>query len=426
MLQLTIIPEHPFAAWLLDVIDRFLDLLGLNRHPAVEQVVYFLLIVIASYFIGWLIKTIIVAIARKITKFHTTEIGQDLLKQQTLSRCAHFIPPLVFLSLAPFAFEQKSEILTFIINLSVIYLFLTIGIAINAILKFGFMQYNQRRNQRNLPIKGILNLSMGIVWIVVVIICVSIIVHKSPAALLGGLTAFAAVVMLIFKDSILGCVAGVQLSSNDMLRVGDWIVVPNTLANGVVVDVTLTTVKVQNFDNTMVMVPPYSLVSNSFQNWRAMSDSGVRRVAQSIYINPDSIKPLTDEMLANITKKFPEVQPFVDKMKKDGKTVAWDPGNAPVNGTLESNIGLFRAYMVTYLLASPMIAHDQDLMVCIQPMSPEGVPLQIYCFSVTTQWEAFEGVLSAVMEHAMLASSTFGLEILSADHLSVDTPDKKA
>ncbi len=419
--HVSIIPAHTLADWLLQHIDHLLDALGLERHQSLEQVIYFIIITAASFFIGWILKKIIIVISRKAVKLRHSQTGEAMLRMHTLSKCALFIPPLVFVSLAPFAFESKAEALTIIVRLGVVYTILCIAVGITAVFDVVFERYNAKENTRNLPIQGILNIAKGIVWGITVIIAVSVLVHKSPAVLLTGLGAFAAALMLIFKDSILGFVAGIQMSQNDMLHVGDWIVVPGTLANGTVMSVSLTTVKVQNFDNTIVWVPPYTLVSTSFQNWRGMHDSGVRRVMMSVYINPDTVLPADDKMMDDLGQKYPALEAFISGLKAKKQTIAWNSGVAPLNGTIETNLGLYRAYLVTYLLASPMISNDQDLMVAMQPMTAEGIPLQIYCFSIINQWQAYEGVMSAVMEHCLVVAPDFGLEVLSGDHLNIDT-----
>ncbi len=422
----SIIPAHSLAVWLLDNIDRFLDFVGLKRHDSIEQIIYFAIIVAASYFIGWIIRRLILVVTKRLVRFKETAAGSELLREHTFTRCSHVIPPLVFLSLAPFAFDERSTFLTIITRASIVYLCFAIAIGVNSVITFIFTRYNDKENRRNLPIKGVLNISHGIVWIITVIISISVIVDKSPATLLGGLTAFAAVLMLVFKDSILGLVAGVQMTQNDMLHVGDWIVVPSTPANGIVEDVSLTTVKVRNFDNTLVMVPPYTLVSTSFQNWRGMSESGVRRIEGSIFINPETvIKPTADQLKA-YGDAFPKVKEFIDKMQAKNQTVAWDPGVAPANGTIETNLGIFRYYLVRYLLDNPMVNNNFDLMVRIMPMSTEGIPVEIYCFSVTTQWESYEAVLSAIFEHAVAHAADFGLQILSGDFLQVKTSQQSA
>lgn len=420
MIYTSIIPSHSIAVWLLSHIDKLLNAIGLEKYHTIEQIIYFAIIVSVSLGIGWLLQRATLWISEKVAKARKSDLTRDLLAQHTLTKCSYIIPPLVFLSLAPFAFDSTSEALTIIIRCALVLVCLTFAFGLTAIVTFLFTRYNKRANTKNLPIKGILAVINGLIWMLAIIVAVSIVVHKSPAALLGGMTAFAAVLMLIFKDSILGLVSGVQMSQNDMLRVGDWIVVPNTPANGVVLDVTLTTVKVQNFDNTIIMVPPYTLVSSSFQNWRGMSDSGVRRISQAVYINPDSVAAPEPGQIETLVEKYPILKPFVSNLQQANKTIAWDKGVAPVNGTLETNLGLYRAYMTSYLVQNEMIDHTKDLMLYSGPMSPEGIPVNIYCFSVTTQWQAFEAVLSAVMEHAVLAASWFGLEVLSADHLEVD------
>ncbi|MCM1452077.1 MAG: mechanosensitive ion channel [Clostridium sp.] len=422
----SIIPAHSLAVWLLRNIDRFLDMVGLDRYHSVEQLIYFAIIVAASYFIGWIIRWLILWVSQRFVKIKSTEGGNELLREHTLTRCSHIIPPIVFLSLAPFAFDSRSATLTWITRASLVYLSFAIAVAINAIFTFVFTRYDKKVNRRNLPIKGVLNVIHGIVWIIAIIVSVSIIVDKSPATLLGGLTAFAAVLMLIFKDSILGLVAGVQMTQNDMLHVGDWIVVPSTPANGIVEDVSLTTVKVRNFDNTLVTVPPYTLVSSSFQNWKGMSDSGVRRIEGAIYINPDTVIRPTADQLKAYGDAHPQVKDFIESLQSKGQTVAWNAGVAPANGTIETNLGVFRYFLVRYLLDSPMINKDNDLMVRVLQMSPEGIPLEIYCFAVTTQWESYEGVQSAVFEYAISHAADFGLQILSGDFLKVETGEAKS
>lgn len=421
-----IIPAHDLASWLLTNIDRLLDLCGLSHHKSLEQIIYFALILLASVFVGWVLKRILLFVSRKAVRLKNSDLGREMLRMHTLSSCSHFIPPLVFVSFAPFAFDSSSELLTIIIRISWAYIIVCLAIGLTAILSLVFSRYNAKENTRNLPIRGILNVAKGIVWGIAVIVAVAVIVHRSPAALLGGLGAFAAALMLIFKDSILGFVAGIQMSQNDMLHVGDWIVVPNTPANGTVLDVTLTTVKVQNFDNTIVMVPPYTLVSTSFQNWRGMSESGVRRVMMNIYLNPDTVRFSTDEMLQKIGNKFPGMQKFIAGLQEKKQTVACDTGLAPLNGTIETNLGLYRAYIISYLIDNPMIDKSYDLMVAMQPMSAEGVPMQVYCFSKINQWEGYEAVKSAIMEHALVVADDFGLEVLSGDHLNVDAKNVDA
>ena len=406
-----LIPSHRVATWLLNTIDTFLDSIGLEKDRTIEEIIYIAAIVGVALLIGWLVRRGILLIARKIVQTRKSEVSREILKQRIPSKCSHIIPPLVILGLLPFAFDHSSPLLhAFQISLY-IYTFIISAIAINTVLTFMWTRFDAHENAKNLPLKGILNVCKGIVWIIVVIISIAALVDKSPVALLTGLGAFAAVLSLIFKDTLLGFVAGIQLSQNDMLRVGDWIVVPSTIANGIVIDVSLTAVKVQNWDNTIVTCPPYTLVSTSFQNWRGMSESGCRQIARSVIFDSYYVKPLDSELISSIVEKYPMLKPFVDKTQ-EAKKPTYDPGLAVVNGTLETNLGLFRAYMCQYLLNHPLIRTDQQILVRVMVPSGIGIPLQIWCFT-TTAWTAYEAVQSEIFEHIASVCSDFGLRLFN-------------
>ena len=330
--------------------------------------------------------------------------------RRLLKRCTSVISPLVILGMLPFAFTEKS-VLSRVSNICVvIYLIFTISAAVSAVINYAWERYNARENSKNLPLAGIRNLCIGVVWIVAVIIIGSVILGKSPIALLTGLGAFATVLMLIFRDSILGFVAGLQLSQNDMVRIGDWIVVPSTIANGIVVDMSLSTVKVQNWDNTIVMLPPYSLVSTSFQNWRGMSDSGSRLISRAVIFSADSIVSVSENLLQSVGS-LQGVDEFIKRIKASGQY--YDNGLASVNGTMSSNLGLFRAYMCGYLLRHSQINNSQQILVRIMPIDGNGVPLQIYCYTAT-DWTIYEAVQSEIMEHMIITSRQFGLQPYSS------------
>lgn len=411
--------SHMVADWLLGTIDDLLNSVGLGGHARVEQMIYVCVIVAIAAGLGWVMKRIILAATQKVVKLRHTQFGFELLRQKTLTKCAHVITPLVFLALVPFGFDRDSDLLDLIERVTCVYLAFAVGYGLNAVLSFVFTRYNDKENTRNLPLKGVLNIGRGIVWGVVTIVAVAVLFDKSPTVLLTGLGAFAAALMLVFKDSILGFVAGIQMSQNDMLHVGDWIVVEGTEANGVVEDVSLTTVKIRNFDMTLVMVPPYRLVSTSFRNWRGMQEKGARRIMLALIVNPATIRRIGSDTVDALGGKYPEVKDFAGKLSKAGVTMLAQGGTAPVNGTVDTNLGLFRGYLGSWLSGREYITKDQYLMVRVMAPTPEGVPLQIYCFANTTVWTAYEAILSAVMEHAMASASDFGLEVYSGVDLSV-------
>lgn len=428
MLTADIIPSHRLAQWLLTHVHRFLDIFGLEKDKLTEEILYVAIIVCAAMLVGWLVSNGIRLIIRKIVMVRNPELGHALVEKHVLARCCSIIPPLVILALLPFAFTGNSTLNVIMYRGMLIYTTLVICMAICTVTIFVWTRFDEKRNTRNLPLRGILDTIIGIVWVIAIIICVSILVGKSPATLLTALGAFATVLMLVFKDSILGLVGGLQLSQNDMLHVGDWIVVPNTIANGIVIDVSLTTVKVQNWDNTIVTLPPYSLISGSFQNWRGMSDSGVRQIARSVIIDNYSITEATPEFVDKMVAKFPVLKNYVDKVKTAGKPI-FDPGLATINGTIDSNLGLYRAYLCEWLLTHPSISSSQQILVRLLAPNEYGIPLQIWCFTSTTAWTAYEAIQSALFEHIAVTAPAFGLQIYNetsgADVLTIDTVDAK-
>ncbi|MCC8071837.1 MAG: mechanosensitive ion channel family protein [Bacteroidales bacterium] len=426
-----IIPSHQVASWLLKTIDGFLDTLGLQKDKVIEEIIYVTIIVFVALFLGWLIRKLILVTTRKFVKLRHTNVGRTLLDQHVFTRCSHIIPPLVILALLPFAFETKSPLLHVLNVIVIIYFLIAAAVAINTVLGFFWTRFDDKDNTKNLPLRGILNVANGLVWIIVAIIGISVIIDKSPAVLLTGLGAFAAALMLIFKDSILGLVAGIQLSQNDMVRIGDWIVVPSTPANGVVTSVSLTAVKVLQWDNTTVSFPPYTLVSTCFQNYRSMSESGGRQICRSVIFDYTSVKAATPELIDRVTKLYPSIKDYVDNLVKTGKN-DYNPGLAVINGTAETNLGLFRAYMCSYIINHPEMVLSMQVLVSVKAPTGQGIPLQIYCYT-TTAWTAFEAIQSQIFEHIAAACPDFDLVIYNApsghdiDALSdVMTPGQKA
>lgn len=415
--MITLIPSHDIAQWLLGIVRTICDAIGLRNDPQIQQIAYVIIVSAFGLLIAYLIRKGIIFIASKLIQIKKTDFGTELLNRHVITKCSHIIPPLVILALLPFAFDQTSPLLRFVRSLVQIYLTIMFGVGFDSVIDFIWYNFDRHANKENHPLKGVKNVAKGIVWIIITIICLSIIINKSPMALLGGLGAFAAALMLIFKDSILGFVAGIQLSSNDMLRVGDWIVVPSTIANGVVIDVSLTVVKVQNWDNTIVMIPPYSLISASFQNWRGMSDSGVRQIDRSVLIDNTSIVAIDDAFVSSMVAKYPLLKEFVDQRRadiKEGTTMVFNGGTAPVNGTLDTNLGLYRAYLCRYLLNHPAISNDNNIIVRLMTPDANGTPLDIYCFTNTTDWLAYEAIRSQVFEHLAASAADFGLRIYNA------------
>lgn len=417
---------HSVAEWLLSLIDRLLNAIGLETHEKTEEAICLFIIIAGAFLIGWMLQKIIYFVLRHAVKLRPSAIGQELLKGKTLARCCYIIPPLVVLALAPFALEESHSTYTVVVRIAGIYALFALAVGLGAVFTFIFNYYNTYENKRKLPLKGLVNVAIGVVWIIIVILSVSVALDKSPGLLLTGLGAFAAALMLVFKDSILGFVAGIQLSENDMIHVGDWIVVPDTIANGVVLDMTLTTVKVQNWDNTIVTLPPYSLVQSSFQNWRGMSESGCRRIVKNLTIDITSVKSITPDEADALAARYPLLKDFVDNLRKNNGLEQNNPGLTPINGTIETNLGLFRAYCCLYIYNNPFINNVQQILVRILDPTNGGLPLQVYCFTATTDWNKYEGIQSAIIEHISTVCGDFGLDIYSSSTITVSEENGKS
>ena len=264
---------------------------------------------------------------------------------------------------------------------------------------------------RDRPLKGLLQTLQVSLWSIGIIVVVAELLGKSPFSLLAGLGASAAILMLVFKDSIMGFVSGVQLSANDMLKVGDWITMPKYGADGIVIEVTLNTVKVRNFDNTITTIPPYLLVSDSFQNWRGMRESGGRRVKRSINIDMTSVRFCTPEML----EKYRKIQLLKDYIEQTEAVVeAYNKENGIdnevlVNGRRQTNLGVFRAYLTAYLKSLPVVNTELNCMVRHLQPTDHGLPVELYFFSTIKDWIPYEGVQADVFDHVLAIIPEFDL-----------------
>ncbi|MEH0875449.1 mechanosensitive ion channel [Pectobacterium cacticida] len=264
-----------------------------------------------------------------------------------------------------------------------------------------------------LPLRGIFQSLKLIASIIISIMVVSLLIGKSPLILISGLGAMAAVLMLVFKDPILGLVAGIQLSANDMLALGDWLEMPKYGADGAVIDIGLTTVKVKNWDNTVTTIPTYALVSDSFKNWRSMSESGGRRIKRSINIDTTSVHFMTEDEQARLLRSTllsPYIHNKKSELERHNAQAAADLAS-PLNGRRLTNLGTFRAYLQAYLRAHPGIHKGMTLMVRQLAPTSEGVPLEVYAFTNTTAWVEYEGIQSDIFDHIFAVLPEFDLRI---------------
>lgn len=394
--------SYELATIVMSVVDWILGIFGLEHNTTLVTFVYAVVVFGISLVVGYIVQWILFALLRVITKKWNGATYNDLVEVRFFHKLCRVIPPLVFLILIEFTLSNHDVLSSVLTRLTLIYVVCAVVIALSALILAIWRHVDRLENKRRLPLKGLAQLARGIVWLIAIIVIIAILVNKSPASLLAGLGAFAAVLMLVFKDSILGLVAGVQLAENDSLHVGDWISVHGTDANGTVEEVNLTFVKIQNWDKTTTTVPPYSLISGSFTNYRSMQESNTRRICRSYMIDADSVLPCTPDMLDHISKTVPFMADFIAtklRQKAEGKVADVDNPEGLVNGTIDTNLGLFRAYMKMWLDANPHISHDSDCFVSTLAQTAAGIPFQVYCFTNTSKWFPYEAIQDSVFEH---------------------------
>lgn len=408
------VSTYAVARFFMDISTWLLSLFGLDSNAELFTFVYACMVFAVAFAIGYIFQAIILVIAKSVGKHINSDIYQLLLKDRFFTKACRIVPAIVFLILLQFTMGGKQTLLSLLTRVTWIYIIFIVAKSLTIVSSVAWKHIDARENSRRLPLKGLVQLVKGIIWIVAIIIIVAILVNKSPGALLAGLGAFAAVLMLIFKDSILGLVAGVQLSENDSLHVGDWIKVNGTDANGVVTEVSLTCVKVLNWDKTTTSLPPYSLISGAFTNYRSMQLSNTRRIQRVYMIDADSIVPTTDEMLDSFSS-IPFLKEWIEKKKAQrdaGKVEDVANSEGLVDGSIETNLGVFRAYFKMYLDAHTRIEHSGGDNVCFVTtltQSSTGVPLQIYCFTNTSAWLDYEAIQASIFEHLAAMLSRFNL-----------------
>ncbi len=360
--------------------------------------------------------------------------GNALLARNVISRLARVVPALVIYWGVAAIPELPESAVVVTRNVANAYMILTIAGALGHLLNAidDIYRAHDAVRARNRPIKGYLQLIKIIAFVVTALLILAVLIDRSPLILLSGLGAMTAVLLLVFKDTIMSLVASVQLSSQDMLRVGDWIEMPQVGADGDVIDIALHTVTVQNWDRTIVTIPTWRLINESFRNWRGMSESGGRRIKRSLYLDQTSVRFLCDEERDRL-RRIALIDEYMDRKKKEleewnAKLIA---GNKdPVNTRRVTNLGTFRAYVLAYLQAHPDVHQDMTLMVRQLQPGATGLPLEIYCFTKTTEWVRYEGIQSDVFDHLLALLPEFGLRVFQsptgADLHAAESPQKAA
>ncbi len=371
------------------LLDLGIDKANLNWTTRVTMILAILLV---AYIVTKLFRHALIPAVRKITAKTKATWDDYLFNDDMLHSFSRMIPPIIFYLLLPFVFDGYPHVLAILLKACLIYLIVVTLMLIRSFLKSIYEISSEHEALRYRPLKGIYQMVLLLAIAVGIILIISILIDQNAATILAGLGASAAVLMLIFKDSILGLVAGVQLSANDMLRPGDWVTMAKYGADGYVLEVSLTTVKVQNFDKTITTIPPYALVSDSFQNWRGMWENGSRRIKRSLYIDMTTVRFCTGEEVRNYVEKG-----WIEAPEKGGEPMV--------------NLQAYRMYLLAYLQKNPKVNHDMMIMVRQLQPTPEGLPLEVYCFADTIEWLKYEAIQNDLFNHFIAVLPRFGLRV---------------
>lgn len=395
----------------MDSIQTYLTSMGVEPEWAddLAMVIMIVMITLLSILANLITKKVVVRVITGVLSKNRFKWDDIIVRRKVFQRLSHIVPAIIIYHFADMFSEYK-----LIIEKGVAIYFIIVGmLVVDAFLNACNDIYRTFEISKEKPIRGYIQVIKIFMYLIGGIIIVANLIGQNPIILLGGLGALSAVLMLIFKDSILGLVAGIQLSTNDMVRVGDWIEMPKYNADGDVIDISLNTVKVMNWDKTITTIPSYALISDSFRNWRGMQASGGRRIKRSIYLDTSSIHFCTEEML----EKFKSIQLLKEYIEsKQQEIIEYnnvnniDTSNI-VNGRKLTNIGIFRIYIQNYLKHHPRIHQDMTMMVRQLAPGETGLPLEIYAFTNDTRWVMYEAAQSDIFDHIFAVAPEFGLRV---------------
>ncbi|MGF1584163.1 MAG: mechanosensitive ion channel family protein [Bacteroidales bacterium] len=398
-----------------ELIENWLSIAGLPEEYAIllRTVAIVVLIIFAAWLSNLVTRRLLLVYISRWIKRSKSMWDDILLEHKLLDRLANYAPALIIYYAVPAALSNYPDIVRpvqVMISLTMIMLAILV---IDALLNALHEIYQTFPISRDVNIKGYIQIVKILTYFVGIILFLSVVMEKSPIVFLTGLGAIAAVLLLVFKDTILGFVASIQLSANDMVRIGDWIEMPGHNADGTVLEITLNTVKVRNWDQTITTIPTYALIAESFYNWRGMEQSGGRRIKRSINIDMKSVQFCTTEMLEKFSK-IRVLESYI--LKKEEELKKYNESNniddsITVNKRRQTNIGVFRKYIELYLRNRPDIHPEMTFLVRHLQPSPEGIPIEIYVFSKEQSWPVYEGVQADIFDHILSVVPEFGLRV---------------
>jgi miniconductance mechanosensitive channel len=382
-------------------------------HPALPAVAGSLALLLIAILVDLVAKRMLLGVVRAVVTRTRFAWDDALVEQNVFGRLAQVVPAFIIfygIGLVPDMTEPVEQVVR---NVASAYMILMVMLTVTAALSALNRIYETDPDARQRPIKGFIQLAQIAIYIIGAVIVIAALIDRSPVILLSGFGAMTAVLLIVFKDTLLSLVASIQLTSQDMIRVGDWLEMPQFGADGDVIDVALYTVTVQNWDKTITTIPTHRLITDSFRNWRGMSESGGRRIKRSINIDVNTIRVLTDEEIKRF-RGFALLKDYIEAKAADLQaynTALDEPGESGVNLRRLTNVGTFRAYIHSYLQHHPKIHDGMTLIVRqLQPGS-EGLPIEIYAFSNDTDWAAYEGIQADIFDHICAIASEFGLRL---------------
>lgn len=399
-------------------IMKIHEFLGLGTHESTIYMISLILSVLVVLGVAWvanfLVKGFILGLVRSLARKSNTQIGQHLLDEKFFHRISHVVPAFVISALSKVVlipYQMVPGIVEIMVNLYLVVIALW---SVDALLNAIYKAWEESKLSSKLPLKGICQAIKLLINATGVIFILSILLDKSPLYFFSGLGALTAVLLLVFKDVILGLVAGIQLTANNMVRKGDWVEMPKYGADGDVIDVSLTTVKVQNWDKTITTLPAHALVSDAFKNWRGMSESGGRRIKRSISLDISSVRFLKRSEVEDL-ERIECLQPYLNSKKSEigSKGMNLDElgvASPLLNGRNLTNIGTFRAYCKEYLRSHTSI-HKEGMTFLVRQLAPseKGVPIEIYVFVNDVRWIEYEAIQSDIFDHLLATLPIFGL-----------------
>ncbi len=399
--------DHWLSQRLLDwgVPESLVDITALG----IDLVILGIIALLAD-FVG---KQVILRAIRKAVSRSETDFDDVLFENRVFDALVHIIPALVVQAGAPIVFDDFPEVVPWISRAVYLYIIGSVVWFVSTLLDATHQFALRSEFFKDKPILSYVQVGKLVTYIMAGILAFSVLFDKSPLVVLSAFGAVAAVLLFVFKDTILGLVASIQISANDMLRVGDWITMEKYVADGEVVKITLNTITIQNFDKTISHVPSYAFVSDSFKNWRGMAESGGRRIKRALLINVSTVRFCNQEMLERFSK-FQILEEYIDSRSKEiaeyNASCKADK-TYPINGRHMTNLGVFRKYVEQYLMANPNIRKDMGLIVRQLNPTEFGIPLEIYCFANTTVLNDYENIQSDVFDHLLASASLFDLQV---------------